>query len=147
FPLLKLGYCNKSALENTGSTLKEFLEPHLPPVWHMGECLDNARASALFRALADESQKDIKDMPFAFASPEWSNEKGVGAALSFRLLGINSYHCVEAPVEGSANVKKYLYEDTQDIMNSVMVVEINPDKLADRIIEDIKTQRNALGWK
>jgi len=81
FPLLKLGYCNVKALEWTGKELREFLEPDLPPVWHMGECLDNARASAFFRALADSLKKDIKDMPFAFASPEWSNEKGVGRPL------------------------------------------------------------------
>jgi len=63
--------------------------------------------------LADSLKKDIKDMPFAFASPEWSNEKGVGAALGFRLLGINSYHSVYPPVQGSKNVMKYLFEDTE----------------------------------
>ncbi len=146
FPLLKLGFCNKSALENTGNELREFLQPNLPPVWHMGECLDNARASALFRALADASGKDIKEMPFAFASPEWSNEKGVGAALSFRLLGINSYHCVEPPIQGSPNVMKYLYEDSQDTIGSVMVVEVDPDKLADKLIVDMKKKREALDW-
>jgi carbon-monoxide dehydrogenase catalytic subunit len=146
FPLLKLGYCNKSALEHTGSQLKEFLGSDLPPVWHMGECLDNARASALFRALADACGKDLKDMPFAFASPEWSNEKGVAAALSFRLLGINSYHCVEPPVQGSPNVMKYIYEDTKETIGAVMVVDVNPDSLGNKIIEDIEAKREALSW-
>jgi len=147
FPLLKLGYCNVKALEKAGKELKEFLEPDLPPVWHMGECLDNARASAFFRALADSLGKDIKDMPFAFASPEWSNEKGVGAALGFRLLGINSYHSVYPPVQGSKNVMKYLFEDTQNTIEAVMVVEVDPMKLADRIISDINEKRKALMWK
>lgn len=146
FPLLKLGYCNKSALEHTGSQLKEFLGSDFPPVWHMGECLDNARASALFRALADACGKDLKDMPFAFASPEWSNEKGVAAALSFRLLGINSYHCVEPPVQGSPNVMKYIYEDTKETIGAVMVVDVNPDSLGNKIIEDIEAKREALSW-
>ncbi len=146
FPLLKLGFCNSSALGKAGNELKEFLEPDLPPVWHMGECLDNARASALFRALADAQGKDIKDMPFAFASPEWSNEKGLGAALGFRLLGINSYHSVYPPVQGSENVMKYLFEDTQKTLGSVMVVEVDPERLADRIISDIKAKRKALSW-
>lgn len=147
FPLLKLGFCNSSALKKAGKEMREFLEPDLPPVWHMGECLDNARASALFRALADALGKDIKDMPFAFASPEWSNEKGLGAALGFRLLGINSYHSVYPPVQGSQNVMKYLFEDTQDTLGSVMVVEVEPNKLADKIVSDIKNKRKALGWK
>lgn len=147
FPLLKLGFCNKAALRKAGNGLREFLEPDLPPVWHMGECLDNARASAFFRALSDASGKDIKDMPFAFASPEWSNEKGVGAALGFRLLGVNSYHSVYPPVQGSAKVMKYLFEDTQQTLGSVMVVEVDPEKLADRIVSDIKKKRKALEWK
>lgn len=147
FPLLKLGYCNVKALEWTGKELREFLEPDLPPVWHMGECLDNARASAFFRALADSLKKDIKDMPFAFASPEWSNEKGVGAALGFRLLGINSYHSVYPPVQGSKNVMKYLFEDTEKTLGAVMIVEVDPLKLADRIISDIDEKRKALMWK
>ena len=147
FPLLKLGFCNSSALKKAGKEMREFLEPDLPPVWHMGECLDNARASALFRALADALGKDIKDMPFAFASPEWSNEKGLGAALGFRLLGINSYHSVYPPVQGSQNVMKYLFEDTQETLGSVMVVEVDPNKLADKIVSDIKNKRKALGWK
>jgi len=146
FPLLKLGFCSAGALNKTGNELKEFLEPDLPPVWHMGECLDNARTSALFRALADAFGKDIKDMPFAFASPEWSNEKGVAAALAFRLLGINSYHCVYPPVQGSVNVMKYIFEETKETLGSVMVVEIEPSKLADRIIMDINAKRKELMW-
>lgn len=146
FPLLKLGYCNAKALEKAGKEIREFLGPDLPPVWHMGECLDNARASAFFRALADCVGKDIKDLPFAFASPEWSNEKGVGAALGFRLLGINSYHSVYPPVQGSGNVMKYLFEDTQKTLGSVMVVEVDPLKLADRIVFDINRKREALRW-
>ncbi len=70
FPLMKLDFCNRSALERTGRKLRGFLEPDLPPVWHMGECIDNARASALFRALSDASGKNIKEMPFALTSPE-----------------------------------------------------------------------------
>ncbi len=54
FPLLELGSCTATALERTGPGLRALLaERGLPPVWHMGECLDNARASGLFRALAD----------------------------------------------------------------------------------------------
>lgn len=146
FPLLKLGYCSPKALERAGDQIREFLKPDLPPVWHMGECLDNARASAFFRALADAFGKDIKDLPFAFASPEWSNEKGVAAALGFRLLGINSYHSVYPPVQGSGNVMKYLFEDTEKTLGSVMVVEVDPLKLADKIIMDINRKRKALMW-
>lgn len=146
FPLLKLGYCNKAATEKAGSGLKEFLSPDLPPVWHMGECLDNARASALFRALADGAGYDLKDMPFAFVSPEWSNEKGLGAALGFRLLGINSYHSVYPPAQGSERVMNYLFEETKDVIDSTMVVDIDHLRLANQIVADLQAKRKKLNW-
>ncbi len=146
FPLLKMGLCNTQALQKTGESLKNFLQPDLPPVWHMGECIDNARASGLFGGLAGEAGKAIKDMPYAFASPEWSNEKGIGAALGFRLNGVNSYHCVHAPVQGSDNVMNFMYQGTKQLLGSTMNVELDPIKLAENIIEDLKEKRKNLGW-
>jgi carbon-monoxide dehydrogenase catalytic subunit len=145
FPLMKLGYCSVTALERTGDKLKGFLK-NLPPVWHMGECLDNARASALFKAVAEASDIYIKDMPYAFASPEWSNEKGICAALSFRLLGIDSYHCVYAPTQGSDNVTEFMSNGTKDILGSRMIVNVNHTELANQIVSDLKEQRKALRW-
>lgn len=146
FPLMKLGYCSIKALDQTGQKLKGFLK-NLPPIWHMGECLDNARASAFFKAVAEASELAIKDMPYAFASPEWSNEKGICAALSFRLLGIDSYHCVYAPTQGSDNVTEFLKNGTKDILGSRMIVNVNHIELANQIVADLKEQRKALGWE
>lgn len=146
FPLLKLGYCSTKALEQTGENLKGFLKD-MPPVWHMGECLDNARASAFFKAVAEASDTAMKDMPYAFASPEWSNEKGICAALSFRLLGIDSYHCVYAPTQGSENVTNFMQDGTKDILGSRMIVNVNHIELANQIVADLKLQRKALGWE
>lgn len=70
FPLLKLGYCSLSALDKTGAGLSAFLGADQPPVWHMGECVDNTRASTILGATAAAAGIDIKDMPYAFTSPE-----------------------------------------------------------------------------
>lgn len=148
FPLLKLGFCRTKAAEQAGEPLRRFLETHdLPPVLHMGECLDNARASALFKGTAEAAGQPMKAMPFAFSSPEWSNEKGTGAALSFRLLGLNSYHCVYPPVQGSQNVMQYMMEGTTDRFGSRMVVDLNPISLAEKIVADFRERRTKLGWK
>lgn len=147
FPLLKLGYCNEHAREKAGPGLRSVLEEYkLPPVIHMGECLDNARASGLFRGLADLAGQPIKAMPFAFSSPEWSNEKGVGASLGFRLMGISSYHCVHPPITGSDAVQKFFYEETSSMLGATMVVEPDPAALARKIVEDVEELRVALGW-
>ena len=145
FPLLKLGYCSTKALEQTGENLRGFLKD-IPPVWHMGECLDNARASAIFNGIAGSLGSAVKDLPYAFVSPEWSNEKGICAALSFRLLGINSYHSVYAPTQGSEKVSEFMATGTKDILGSEMVVDVDHIALAHRIVDDLKEKRINLGW-
>jgi carbon-monoxide dehydrogenase catalytic subunit len=141
---MKLGFCNANV--KTGPGLADFLKGDLPPVWHIGECIDNARASALFKALAAEAPADIKDMPYAFASPEWSNEKGIGAALSFRLLGINSYHCVYPPIHGSDNVMEYVLNGGREKFGSRMIIDVDHIALAHKIVDDITRLRKNLAW-
>ena len=145
FPLMKMGYCNVSGQEHAGESLKEFLGD-LPPVWHVGVCIDNTKSSGIFAGVAGEAGKPLYEMPFAFSSPEWSNEKGIDAALGFRLMGINSYHCVEAQIHGSKNVIEFLKEGTKELLGSVMVVDTNPDSLGEKIVADIIEKRKALGW-
>ncbi|TAN58387.1 MAG: anaerobic carbon-monoxide dehydrogenase catalytic subunit [Magnetospirillum sp.] len=147
YALLKMGFCLPEGLAGAGSGLNAVLGPlDLPPVWHMGECLDNARASAFFRVISTASGEPLKRLPLAFSSPEWSNEKGVGAALSFRLLGLDSYHCIAPPVAGSDKVSRFFYEGTREALGSVMVVDRDPASLAARMIADLDTRRAALGW-
>jgi len=147
YPLLKLGFCLPEALAGAGEGLNAALKPlNLPPVWHMGECLDNARASVFFRTISNASGEPLKRLPLAFSSPEWSNEKGLGAALGFRLLGLNSYHCIAPPVSGSDKVSRFFFEDTRDILGSVMVVDQDPVSLAGKIVNDFNDRRSAIGW-
>jgi carbon-monoxide dehydrogenase catalytic subunit len=148
YALLKLGFCLPEGLEAAGPGLSAVLAPlDLPPVWHMGECLDNARASTLFRTIANASGEPLKHLPLAFSSPEWSNEKGLGAAMGFRLLGLNSYHCIAPPLSGSDKVARFFYEDTQELLGAVMVIDPEPTALARRIIADFDARREALGWQ
>lgn len=144
FPLLKLGFCNISALTKCGEGLKNFLKD-IPPVWHMGECIDNAKCAEVFGEIASKANQPLNAMPYGFASPEWSNEKGIGASFAFRLSGISSYHCVYPPIQGSDKVMDYIF-NAKDTLGSTMTIDTNPDKLADKIIQDIKEKRKILGW-
>ncbi len=146
FPLMKLGYCAISGKEKAGESLREFLEPDLPPVWHVGECIDNTRSSGIFAGIAGELGKNMFEMPYAFCSPEWGNEKGIDAALGFRLNGISSYHCVEAPIYGSKNVIEFLKHGTKELLGSTMNVNTDPTELAKQIVADMKEKRKRLGW-
>ncbi|MCD8318813.1 MAG: hypothetical protein LUC45_08290 [Paraprevotella sp.] len=147
FPLLKLGYCSTMALSQCGQGLRDFLAPYdIPPVWHMGECLDNARASALFNGLSAKYGIPIKDLPYAFASPEWSNEKGICAALAFRRLGINSPHSAHAPIQGSDNVTEFMTKGTKPTLGSEMIVNVDHIALAHKLVADLKEKREKLHW-
>ena len=83
-------------------------------------------------------------MPYAFTSPEWSNEKGICAALAFRLLGINSYHSVYAPVQGSPGVAEFMATGTKEPLGSEMVVDVDHISLANKIVAHISNKRQAL---
>ncbi len=146
FPLMKLGYCAIDGRNKAGTTLKDFLNPDFPPVWHVGECIDNTRSSGIFAGIAKELGKNMYELPFAFSSPEWGNEKGIDAALGFRLNGINSYHCVEAQIYGSKNVIEFLKHGTKELLGSAMIVDTDPSQLAKKIVDDMKAKRKALGW-
>jgi carbon-monoxide dehydrogenase catalytic subunit len=146
FPLMKLGYCAVSGKDKAGDTLREFLEPDLPPVWHVGECIDNTRSSSIFAGIAGALGHKMYELPFAFSSPEWGNEKGIDAALGFRLNGISSYHCVEAQIYGSKNVIEFLKFGTLETLGSSMNVDTDPVKLGEKIVDDMKAKRKALGW-
>lgn len=148
FALLKLGYCNAKVLPQTGESLRGFCidNGNIPPVWHLGECLDNARASGFFAGIAGILGTAIKDMPYAFISPEWSNEKGICAALAFRLLGMNSYHSVYAPVQGSEAVDDFMAHGTKPILGSEMIVDLDSVSLAERVVADITDKRKRLNW-
>ena len=147
FPLMKMGYCQTSefAYSKAGEGLREFLKPDMPPVWHVGECIDNTRSSGIFAGIANAFGKEMYEMPFAFASPEWSNEKGIDAALGFRLNGISSYHCVEAPIHGSSKVIEFLKEGTKETLHSSMVVDVDPVSLGEKMVADMKEKRRQLG--
>jgi len=147
FPMAKLGYCSKKDLSKCGERLQIFLNNELPPVWHFGGCIDNAHAVATFREIAGYAGHQMKDMPFAEVTPEWSSEKGVGAALAFRMLGFDSYHCVHAPVQGSKKVHDFLYGGTRDLMGSCMKVDTDPKKVAEMIIADFAEARSNLCWR
>ncbi|WP_294153811.1 anaerobic carbon-monoxide dehydrogenase catalytic subunit [uncultured Selenomonas sp.] len=147
FPLLKMGLCSKAGADRAGATLQAFLKEHdVPPVWHVGECVDNTRSTNIFAGIAAQAGVALKDMPYAFASPEWSNEKGLDASLAFRLMGIDSYHCVEPPVQGSPRTEAFLKDGTRATLGAVMHVNTDPHALAEELISDIHAARQRLGW-
>lgn len=66
--------------------------------------------------------------------------------MSYRLLGLNSYHCVEPQTFGSEKVTKFLKEDAKELLGIVMVVNTDPIALGNQIVADFNKKRTKLGW-
>lgn len=67
----KAGFKMPAAAELAGPGLKEICGAlGIPPVLHMGSCVDNVRILVLVSALADAPGVDISDMPVAGAAQE-----------------------------------------------------------------------------
>jgi carbon-monoxide dehydrogenase catalytic subunit len=83
-------------------------------------------------------------MPFAFSGSKWINEKGLGAALGFHLLGLDSYHCIPAQIEGSPEVQAFFEVGTTEILCGRMVVRTDLVELGNVIVRELETRRHGL---
>ncbi|MDR2455430.1 MAG: hypothetical protein LBE49_02385 [Deltaproteobacteria bacterium] len=59
-------------------------------------------------------------------------------------MGISSYHCLHAPIQGSAKVGRFLAAKTMETLGSGMVVDLDPKKLADKIAAEMRGRRERL---
>ena len=117
----------------------------LPPVLHMGSCVDNSRIADLLSALASHLGVAIKDLPVAASAPELQHEKAVSIGTWAVALGVMTHVGVVPPVLGSALVAKVLTSDIESMTGGKFLVEVDPHKAAEGIIAHIRGKRKALG--
>jgi len=117
----------------------------LPPVLHMGSCVDNSRIADLLSALAGYLNVAIKDLPAAASAPELHHEKAVAIGTLAVSLGIFTHVGIVPPVLGSPLVSKILTNDIEGMTGGKFFVEPDPHKAAQGIIEHIRNKRKLLG--
>jgi carbon-monoxide dehydrogenase catalytic subunit len=119
----------------------------LPPVWHMGSCVDNSRIVDLLAAVAGRLGVKISQLPAVGSAPELVQEKAISIGCAFLALG-TAVHVAPAPrVLGSPLVTKVLTEDLPSITGGRVFVEYDPIKAAAGMVAHIKERRSALGLK
>jgi carbon-monoxide dehydrogenase catalytic subunit len=117
----------------------------LPPVWHMGSCVDNSRIVDLLGAVAGRLGVKISQLPAVGSAPELVQEKAISIGCSVLALG-TMVHVAPAPrVLGSELVTKVLTQDLADITGGKVYVEYDPKKAAAGMIAHIREKRAALG--
>lgn len=142
----KAGLMLPEAAEQAGEGLKGVCKSlGIPPVLHMGSCVDNSRILVALAAIAKALGVDISDLPAAGAAPEWMSEKAVSIGTYFISSGVFTVLGTVPPVLGSVNVTKLLTEDAEGIVGGKFAVETDPFKMAELIISHIKSKRQALG--
>jgi len=142
----KAGLMLPEAADQAGEGLKGVCKSlGIPPVLHMGSCVDNSRILVALAAVAKALGVDISDLPAAGAAPEWMSEKAVSIGTYFVSSGVFTVLGTVPPVLGSANVTKLLTEDAEGILGGKFAVETDPFKMAELIIKHIDRKREALG--
>lgn len=134
------------AAELSGSGLKEICNAlGIPPVLHMGSCVDNSRIIVLAAALANYLGTDISDLPIAASAPEWYSEKAVTIALYAVASGITTFLGPTPPITGSKNIVDMALNGIENVFGARFVVEADPNKAAELIINHIESKRAKLG--
>jgi carbon-monoxide dehydrogenase catalytic subunit len=142
----KAGFKVAEAIQYAGPGLKEVCGSlGIPPVLHMGSCVDNVRILVLASALANALGTDISDLPLAGAAPEWYSEKAVSIGVYFVASGVYTVLGPMPPITGSMNVVKLLTDGLDDVVGATFAVEPDPEKAALSIRKHIETKREKLG--
>jgi carbon-monoxide dehydrogenase catalytic subunit len=119
----------------------------IPPVLHMGSCVDNARILIAATAMVKDGGlgDDISDLPAAGAAPEWMSEKAISIGHYFVASGVFTVFGVTWPTLGSKELTNYLFKDFEDMYGGKWAFEPDPIKAAQLMIAHIDKKRKALG--
>ncbi|MBM7555752.1 anaerobic carbon-monoxide dehydrogenase catalytic subunit [Halanaerobacter jeridensis] len=142
----KEGLLVPEAAEMAGDGLQKVCESlNIPPVLHMGSCVDCSRILTLAGELANALDVGIDQLPAAGAAPEWYAQKALTIASYFVASGFYTVVGLPPNTHGSQKVTDLLTDDLEDVVNAKFDVEPDP-KVAARMIErHILSQREELG--
>jgi len=138
----------EAAAKYCGKGLAEVCETvGIPPVLHVGSCVDNSRILTILANVVAEGGlgEDISDLPVAGAAPEWMSEKAVSIGMYFVASGVYTVIAEPLPVLGAPNLTRYLTDEIEKDVGGKWAFERDPIKAAHMMIEHIEGKRDALG--
>ena len=144
----KAGLMDKAAKELCGEGLKRVCElVDIPPVLHMGSCVDISRMMILASDIAKDWGINISQVPVVGCAPEWMSEKAVSIGNYVVATGIDTFLGVDPYTKGSSEVTALLQGEhgIKDWVEANFTVETDIEKLGDKMIEAIEAKRAALG--
>jgi carbon-monoxide dehydrogenase catalytic subunit len=144
----KYGYLlGEAAMQLAGPGLREVCEATgMPPVLHMGSCVDNSRILTVLTQVVQEGGlgDDICDVPAVGIAPEWMSEKALAIASYCAASGAYVIMGIKNPVEGSTTVTDILSQGWQSKVGGKIEFVVEPEEMVRRILEHIDKKRAAL---
>jgi carbon-monoxide dehydrogenase catalytic subunit len=140
------GLLKPEAADLAGPGLKQVCTSlGIPPVLHMGSCVDCSRILVLAAALGNALDVAISDLPLAGAAPEWYSQKAVSIASYFVSSGVYTVLGIPPKIFGSQNVLNLAAERLKDVVGATFAVEPDPVEAAGMMVDHIEHKRNGLG--
>ncbi len=131
-----------------GEGLREFLEATgLPPVLHMGACVESARILALLTEMVNTGGlgKDISELPVAGFNFRKDVEKISSIDVCFSASGIQTVFESSAFKIKSQKVTNFLSKEMEEYFGGGFKIVREEKELVNAIIDRIKTKRKELG--
>ncbi len=142
----KAGLLVPDAISQAGPGLKKICGAlSIPPVLHMGSCVDNARIMQLCALLANKLGVSMADLPVVASSPEWYSEKAATIGTYAVASGITTHLGHPPNITGSKLVTDLAVSGLNDLVGGCFLIEPDPFKAAAVIDERIISKRKALG--
>ena len=143
----KYGFLLGEAMDHAGPGLREVCEATgMPPVLHMGSCVDNTRILTVLSQIVKEGGlgEDISEVPAVGIAPEWMSEKALAIASYAAASGAYVIMGVHSPVEGSPEVTDILSQGWEAKVGGKLEFVVEPEEMVRRILEHIDKKRAAL---
>jgi carbon-monoxide dehydrogenase catalytic subunit len=141
----------EAAKENAGGGLQEICEAvGIPPVLHLGSCVDNSRILAAASQVIAQGGlgEDLADIPAAGAAPEWMSEKAITIGMYFVASGVFTvFGASPFAVLGSQKLTDYLCEELEVEVGGKFAFSDDPLQMAKIMIEHIDKKRKILRLK
>jgi carbon-monoxide dehydrogenase catalytic subunit len=143
----KYGLLMPEAMTEAGPGLREICEAvGIPPVLHMGSCVDNSRILTLLTEVAAEGGlgDDISQLPVVGIAPEWMSEKALSIGAYFVGSGVPVIFGYPNPVEGSEEIDRFINEEWTNLYGAGLEFIQGWDAIVERTLELIDARRDAL---
>ena len=121
----------------------------IPPILHLGACVDNSRILTIASAMAAEGglSDEIGGMPAVGIAPEWMSEKAIAIGVYFAASGVPVIFGGQSPVESSKEVTKIMTEVWFERFKGSFHFEPDQQKMLDLALDYIDKARAALKLK